>query len=260
MRIPFKILYTLAVIALFMVLAWFFVVPDDFIRATVEDAVSGDKETDIALSLDELSKGLLFSFHTERVQLLIKGRPALNVTDLSVRINPVFLIKKEMAFSLNGSMGSGSVEGSFRLPGQGNLRIHAADLGSIPYLKTFGNEIKGHLSADIILKGNETEVLFEINDIAVDEDDKPSLPLLTAFHTIQGVLKIRGNTIMIKSLGLDGDKGYARVRGDITGGLMNLNLELMPQTGRLTRAESMIIEGYRKSPGYYVIPVKGPLF
>jgi type II secretion system protein N len=260
MRIFLKIVYALIIITLFTVLVWFFAVPDDYVRATIEEAVSTDKDPEMILSVDELRKGLFFSIYADRIQLRIKGRPAMNVTDLSVRINPLFLIRKEMSFSLNGSMGSGSLDGSFRLPGKGSLRINAADLGSIPYLKVLGSDIEGYLSADILLRGNETQVLFEISDIGVDETVKPGLPLLATFHTIQGVLKISENTIMVKSLGLEGDKGYARVRGDITGGVMNLNLELMPQAGRLSRAELMMIERYQKSPGYYLIPIKGPIF
>lgn len=260
MRIFLKTVYALLGIAVFTVLVWFFAVPDDYILATIEEAVSVDKDTEMALSIDELRKGLFFSVYAERIQLRIKGRPAMNVTDLSVWINPVFFIRKEMSFSLNGSMGSGSIDGSFRLPGKGNLKINTAHIGSIPYLKVLGSDIGGFLSADILLSGNETQVLFKIRDLSVGGNGGLGLPLLDTFHTIQGVLKISGNTIMVKSLGLEGDKGYARVRGGITGGIMNLNLELMPQAGRLSKAELMMIERYQKSPGYYLIPIKGPVF
>ena len=73
------------------------------------------------------------------------------------------------------------------------------------------------------------------------------------------MLHLQANTIKIPSISLEGDKGYARIKGDITDGFMNLILELMPSTDELQPIESMLISKYQISPGYYVIPIEGPL-
>jgi len=40
---------------------------------------------------------------------------------------------------------------------------------------------------------------------------------------------------------------------------MNLKLELMPDQDKLSDIESMLIGKYQVSPGYYAIPVRGPV-
>jgi hypothetical protein len=103
------------------------------------------------------------------------------------------------------------------------------------------------------------KVVFEIPDLNIQEYNKIASPLLSSFHTVQGVLNIVNDKIRIESLGIEGEKGYARVKGDITAGFMNLTLELMPSAGKLSPAELMLIDSYRQSPGYYVIPLKNHL-
>jgi hypothetical protein len=40
---------------------------------------------------------------------------------------------------------------------------------------------------------------------------------------------------------------------------MNMNLEVMPISGMLEDYETMLLSRFRVSPGYYVIPIRGPL-
>ena len=73
------------------------------------------------------------------------------------------------------------------------------------------------------------------------------------------VVAIKNNIITFDSVSLEGDKGYARLKGRITNGYMNMALEIMPEAGKLTSLEKMLIGKYIVSPGYYVVPLKGPV-
>jgi hypothetical protein len=61
----------------------------------------------------------------------------------------------------------------------------------------------------------------------------------------------------------EGEKGFARLKGNISNGVMDLELELMPDAGYFVNEreslELALIRQYQISPGYYLIPVKGPV-
>ncbi len=100
---------------------------------------------------------------------------------------------------------------------------------------------------------------FEIPDLDIAESALSVIPFLNTFHKIQGALSIKNNIITFDSVSLEGEKGYARLKGRITNGYMNLSLEVMPEAGKLTSLEEMLIGKYIVSPGYYVVPLKGPV-
>ena len=68
-----------------------------------------------------------------------------------------------------------------------------------------------------------------------------------------------GDKLTISSLSFDGDKGYARAKGDIEKGMVDMKFEFMPEFGKLEEFEKMLIKKYESSPGYYVFPYKGRL-
>ena len=246
-------------IPVFLVLVWFFALPDNFIKTSIEEAISSHAESSLDVSLSGFKKGLLFSVYADRLDLSIDRIPALSITEVSGKINPIYLIKKQFAFSIIGKIGSGDIEGSFKLPGNGNLSVHGAELNLIPYLVSSGLEGSGTISADMILKGDVIEVTFQIPDTKI-KSLISGIPLpINSFDMIQGSLSLQENTIRIKSIGLEAEKGYARLKGDIINSEMDMSLEIMPSPGKLESYETMLLTQYQVSPGYYLIPIKGPV-
>lgn len=253
-----SILYILIGIPLFIVLIWFFAVPDNLIKSKIEDSINSI-DPEINASITGLRKGLFFTVYADSLELKVDGIQALKVTQLSGRFNPVYLLKKEFPFFINGKLGTGDVNGTFKLPENRIIKIRRAELNAIPYLTHIGIEGSGYLSANLNFKDTTVRVTFEIPDLKMQDSDKIILPFMSTFHKAHGALSINGNTIKIDSLSLEGEKGYARIKGDITDGVMNLVLELMPYFEVITPVESMLISKYQISPGYYVIPIKGRL-
>ncbi len=254
-----KLLYLAISTPVFIVLIWFFAVPDSLIKTIIEDSISnrGRPKTDI--SIKGLKKGLFFTVHVDNLELNIDNTPALIITDISSKFNPLHLLKKQFAFSFKGKIGTGNIEGYFRLPEDGNLKIDNVELSAVPYLASVGIEGRGLISAELNLKNNTVNVIFKIPDADI-KGSVGGIPLpISSFHKIQGFLSLEGNTITIKSISLEGDKGYARLKGNITNGFMKLVLELMPDADELKPVESMLIGQYQISPGHYVIPINGPL-
>lgn len=253
-----KILLVLAGIPLFIVLVWFFAVPGDLIREKIEEAVSNAGQGDVSASMSGFRKGLFISMYADSLDLDIDKIPALEITDLSGRFDAGYLTQKRIAFSVDGKIGTGSVNGLLKYPPEGEIKIDRAELDAIPYLSHLGIKGSGSLSANIHTANNNTKITFRIPDLAVQESSLP-VPFINTFRKVQGVLSVTGNTVRINSVSLEGNKGYARLKGAIVNRVMNLNLELMPDMDKLNTIESMLIGKYIVSPGYYVIPIKGPV-
>ncbi len=249
-------LYPTIGIPVFIILLWFIALPDSVIKNSIEDSISNQGRINLSPSLNGIRKGLFFTVYADSLELKINKKSALIITDISGRINPLYLFKKQFAFSVKGKMGTGDVEGDFKLPESGSLKIDKAEFSAVPYLTSAGLQGKGLISAIFTLKNNIVDAIFEIPDADIHSSTQ-AIPLpVTSFRKIQGALQIQGTTIRITSISLEADKGYARLKGDVINGNMNLILELMPSAGKLEPVESMLIGKYQVSPGHYIIPIK----
>jgi hypothetical protein len=83
--------------------------------------------------------------------------------------------------------------------------------------------------------------------------------LIDSFRKVQGLITLSGNSVTINSLSLDGDRAYARAKGNIINGSADMTFELMPEFRKLEDFEKLLIKKYESSPGHYVIPFKGRL-
>lgn len=253
-----NLLYLAIGIPGFIVLTWLFALPDSLIKMTIEDSISSQGKSNINASIEGLRKGLFFTVYADSLELEIDKTTALRITDISSKINPLYLLKKQLAFSIKGKIGTGDIKGFFKLPERGSLKIEGAEINAIPYLASVGFGGSGLISAHLNLTNNTIDVIFKIPDADIHVSAM-GIPLpINSFRKIQGALTLKENTIKVTSISLEGDRGYARLKGNVTSGFMNLILELMPSAGKLKPIESMLIGKYKISPGYYVIPIKGP--
>lgn len=253
-------------IPVFIILMWVFAIPNNLIQDKIENSISRSGKVEVSASIKSLRKGPFFTLYADRLEFKINKTSALIITDISGRINPLYLFKKQFAFSIRGKIGTGNIEGFFKLPvvptsrdrfrENGSLKIEGAEINSIPYLRSVGFEGNGLILAQLNLKNNTIDIIFKISEADIS-GTAMGMPLpLNSFNKIQGALYIQGNTIKITSISLEGDKGYARLKGDVINEIKNLNLELMPDMNKLNAVESILIGKYQISPGYYVIPIK----
>lgn len=252
-------LYGVTGLAVLLILVWLFAVPNELIQQKMEDAVSHSGNGTMTLSVEGIRKGIFFSLYADAINLSIDNTLALRIDDISINFTPRFLKNGEPAFIVRGRVGTGTIEGVLRLPLKGSFNINDANLNAIPYLKRFGMSVSGHLSSEISINYEKVKVVFNIPDLDIQNTAVTSIPLLKSFRKMQGSVRLNGNDITVDSMSLEGKKGFARLKGRIMNGLADMTLELMPVEQSLNTLESMIIGKYIVSPGYYVIPIKGPI-
>lgn len=252
------ILFFILFIPVFIILVWFFAVPEDLIQGRIEDAISIAGQGKVTASLKGFRKGLFLGAHADSLDLDLDGTPALTISNIAGCFKAGNLIKRQIAFSLNGKIGTGNINGLLTYPADGKIKVEKADLNEIPYLTHMGIKTNGHVSADILLKSKSALITFQVPDMDLRESTI-IIPFINSFHRIHGALSVSGNDVKLESVSLEGDKGYARLKGDIRNNIMDLRLELMPAMEKLSSVESMLIGKYIVSPGYYVLPIKGPI-
>ncbi len=253
-----NILYFIIGIPVFILLVWLFAVPDNLLQYKIEDAISNAGQGNVRASLNGFKKGLFFTVHADSLDLDFDKAPALTITDLAGCLAPRYLIQKKLAFSIKGKIGTGDINGLLKYPSEGEIKIDRAELRAIPYLTQLGIKTNGYISANILIKNKSAQFAFRVPDLDIQES-AVMIPFINSFRRVQGILSVTGNDVRFDSVSLEGEKGYARLKGDIKDRFMDLSLELMPSVNKLSSLESMLIGKYIVSPGYYVIPVRGPM-
>jgi type II secretion system protein N len=238
-------------------LFWKFAIPESLMQSKIKELLSDDRGLNTQISIKNLHKGLFFSISTEQIKLIKDGITVISVDDIYSRFKPLSLLNREIVFLIEGKICSGELHGFFTLQGNGFIKIRDAEISEIPILRSNGFVIKGNMTAEVLFKRDMLETKFESPEIEINSPlINIPVPFKTA-HSIYGILNIEKGVLNITSISLETDHGYARIKGNIKNGFMDLILELMPDLEKLTKTEIMLLQNYEVSPGYYMIPVKG---
>jgi type II secretion system protein N len=251
-----KILIALVAILVIFYGTWL-IFPKTSIQSIIEDSISHHK---LSLEVEGLKKGLFYNLRVDR--LTLNGREEyLSINDIHVRINPLSLILLRLNLSFVGDIGGGNISGHVSLAKNNRyieINVEEADISVIPLLQLAGIQGRGTISGRFTMTGSTGHVEFFTEDAVFEPAVFSGIAVpLNLFHTAKGSMDIKGNTINIASFALEGEDIYARLKGAIKDGVMDLNIELMPNRSFIENPLFLGgLEKYKISPGYYIIPVK----
>ncbi len=258
-----KLLLAAGMLALFIVLGlWFLAVPEDLIKARVE-RLGGDH---LRVEVADLRKGPFYDFGSQRITLCRSADVLLFVDNFKGRINPFSLFRGKLTLFIRGDVSGGTLEGVMDLlwgRNQVDLRMNQSSIEGIPGFAKMGLRGKGTLSGELKLEEGAGDVRFSIQDARFENCPSSGVILpLNWFDRVKGTMTVGGNSIRVNSLSLEGEGIYARVKGEIVEGKLDLVLELMPDRSFVSKKEALIfaaIDRYRVSPGHYRIPIKSTM-
>jgi type II secretion system protein N len=257
-----KRLLIAAVVLVFLVFGlWIIAVPESLLTNLVEGAMH---DGNLRLRVSEMHKGLFYDFSCGSITLTKNSNPLLSVENIEGRINPLSLLLLKLNVLFNGDLSGGRVNGSidlFRGKSHVTAAIRDAELEYIPFFAILGIEGQGILSGDINIRNAKGTVTFAVAAAQFNPATFGGVAVpLDVFEQGRGALTVDGNALHIQSFALEGKGIYARLRGDITGGRMSLTMELMPEkTFKDQNLVFLMLRRYEVSPGYYSIPLTGPL-
>lgn len=256
-----KLLFAAAIIAALIWGLWLVAVPEDLLVNVIKDSAG---KADLGVEVTGFRKGLFYNFTIEVLDIKRSDKTLLSIDDLSARIDLLSLPLMKAVMLFQGSLGSGKLKGEAILKRKHyeiNTNVDRAEIDRLGFFKYTGIKGKGILKADLHVEDGLGEIKFSIDDAELEALSYSGFKFsLNMFRSAKGIVCFKRNTVEIESFSLEGKGIYARAKGTVRGGKLDIKLELMPEEALLPEKASIVlslIQRYKVSPGYYVIPVKG---
>jgi type II secretion system protein N len=245
-------------------------IPDSVIRLAVSQALASNG---ITVHAAKIGTTLPFGIRASKLAFANTATSLITLDRFSLQLRPLSLLSGNLSFNVTANVGTGTINGTITLLPhlQGLLQINMLELADIPLLATAsGGTMRGTAQIDLSLQptppsGSGGEARLLIRNIQVKGVRISSVPLPDAsFPELRGIVKIKGQTVVVDNLALQGNGIYLRLGGTApltAGAPLNLNLELMPNAEFLEQQKSVFLFmiPYQVSPGHYALPISGTL-
>ena len=240
---------------------WQIAVPGSLITDLIENSLE-----DKGLHADFMGfrKGLFYNFESRQITLKKSGALLLSIENARARVNPLSLLALRLPVLFDGDISGGRINGRVDLlhDNRADITIEKAEMEGISLFRALGLAgSRGIFSGDMKIENSSGEIRFALTNAVFESASFGGIMLpLEMFNKARGAMTINNNTVDIKSLALEGDGIYARIKGNITDGRASLTAELMPE--RSFNEKNYIfsmLEQYKVSPGYYSIPITSNL-
>lgn len=256
-----RLLFALLITAAIVFGIWLIVIPSSLIIHQIENSLH---RNDLQGEITGLKKGLFFSFTSQNIILKKHDNTLLSLDNVVGKMNPLSLFMMRLTLTFHGDISGGKITGNVTLlKGKNhlNVSIDNATIDGIPLFNVMGLSGKGTLSGEFRLRDGTGDLKFSIKDAQFENTSFSGVIIpVNLFQSATGAMTIDGDLVRISSLSLQGDDFYARVKGNIKKNVMDLTLELMQNSSSTDKASLLfLLENYKVSPGYYVIPVKGSI-
>ena len=218
----------------------------------------------LEIEIKGLKKGLFYNLSVERLILRSSGEEQVSLDNIHARINPLTLVLLRLNLYFNGGIEGGTISGHMNLARNKmrmDVNVKEADIREIPLFKISGLQGTGTISGRFTMINGTGHVEFFTEDASFEPAIFSGITVpLNFFHSVRGSFDIKGNIINVLSVALEGKNIFARLKGIIKDGFMDLDMELMPGISFIENPLFVYgIEKYKVSPGYYLIPVKGKI-
>jgi len=171
---------------------------------------------------------------------------------LDIHLLPLFLGRIGIDILSNGI--TAALSAGFDGSVQGEASFSGVQFNSEGFILPENVSFTAPVSGRVVMSGKKADIEVRADEItwkrlSVSGFELPS----DIFEKGKGGISVERGRIIVKSLAFEGDKGYARLSGEIISGQRRLTLELFPNDWD----DPMLIpfERYKISPGQYKMPV-----
>ena len=246
-------------------------IPDAVIQQALTRTLAGQGVT---LKTDTITTALPFGINASGLALGDATATWLTLKQASLQLRLLALATGKISCAVTARIGtSGTLDGTITLLPHlhGDLQVNNLELADIPLLASAsGGTVKGTASAHVSFpvprsSGAEGTARLLIRHIQLQGVKISNIPLPEAhFPELRGMVTIKGQTVTIDNLALQGNGIYLRLGGTVpfsAGSSLNLNLELMPSVEFMEQQKSVFLfmSLYQLSPGHYKLPIAGTL-
>lgn len=257
-------------IAVFILLVWVIVIPQDFIRETIEGAVIGNA---VYFRTEGLQKGFFYNIRIDKI-FIDRQDPAtgvdinlLTLTNVKIELDITSCIKLSPKLFFESEAGGGVIKGQSSIFGRHDIIMQgkSIEINDISALKLAGIDGTGKLTGNFIMRDNNAELKFSVSGAAIKNTTFPPediekigvrrkmqnaayLPF-ALFDNINTYLTMNNGNVNFRALNMEGKGIYARLKD-------NNEIEVMLDSSfKKDPLLEMIMSRYYISPGYYIIPL-----
>ncbi len=240
---------------------WFIAVPESLLSGLITNSFQGSP---VSIDVVNLQKGLFYNVRIGQIVLKKAGAALLSVDNASGRISFSSLLKLRPGITFHGDVAGGTVRGTLYLSGGGrslDVVLKNAQIEEVPFFTRTGLGGRGIISGEYRAENNTGNLKFTVEDAAIKTASFGGVPVpLNMFRTARGAMETNGSMLRIISFAMEGKGIYARIKGDVTGRMFNLTMEIMPDASLEGQDPIFsIIRSYEVSPGYYSIPIRSAI-
>jgi len=261
---------TAAGLLLLPVLAFEFI-PDQILEQTTQRLLA---EQGISMHATRFRSSFPAGIKAEGLSLGDATTTALKVDRLLLRLRLLPLLIGKVSCSLSADIGeTGKLSGMLTVTPRlsGDVTVSTLELQDLPILtNTLGNGIRGTTRLEVTMdtapkSGAVGNARLSIANLTLKGVTISGMPLPNAvFPTVRGLIKLKGQTLQIENLALEGDGIYLRLTGSTMpapNAPLNLTLELLPSAELLRSQQTvfLLMLPYQVSPGHYRLPIGGTL-
>lgn len=225
----------------------------------------------ISMQAERIDTSPPFGISAKKVILADSATALLALDQAAVQLRLLPLLAGKVSVKLSAAAGTGRLSGMITLwpSTRGTVHITNLDLDTIPFLASVtGGTVKGNARIDVVLATTKKqdisgEAKIQIQNIQLTGVRISTLPLPdVSFPELRGLIKIKGQSITIDNLALQGNGIYLRAGGTVSlavGSPLTLNLELMPSPEFMEQQKMvfLMMTPYQTTPGTYRLPITG---
>lgn len=245
-----KLILVILAIAVFSpFVLWYAAVPDSAVAYLI---ASRTENMGLQVEMKNFHKGPFLNFSADSISAAANGKPVLVLDDVRGHINPLGLFLLRLSMPFKTGLARGDVQGVYTyglFSGQSRLLADIEDV-QISDLPPVKGSVSGSLQASVTFEGDQRggqgSFVFSLKNLS-------NFPY--GFKNANGVLDITPAGIGVRSISLDSEEIYAKLKGNLENGVYNIRLEVTSSGSN----PNPLLSRYQVSPGYYVIPLSGTL-
>ncbi|MFH1146872.1 MAG: type II secretion system protein GspN [Pseudomonadota bacterium] len=239
---------------------WYIVISEDLIRSFVESRL---EEKSLTLIVDDVTKEGFLAFRMSGVEIRKKEKPLIRLDIFRGHVSLSRLFSFDLVFPFEARIREGTIRGEIE-PGRSELRLDAAldnlPLNAISLLSGITGDL-GCISGRIACNGSKGEGRFRLEGAECVARLLAKFPVLLppdTFTVATARLSVTGDTVQIAPANFEGADAYARLKGEVRGGVLDGVAEFKPKKTFLDRNPHLVymLRAFQVAPLDYRIPVK----
>lgn len=216
---------------------------------------ANDAQGEVRITASEAKGNFLTGYYFKNLKVLkSSGQELLMLDDLRVSLNFLPLIAGKIRIKADSEQLKGFVDAGFGGIREGEIFFSGitfdTDSLDIPRDISFSAKVSGKA----YILNEKAEIEFKTEEIQWRKLYIAELNLpFDLLDRAKGGITAQGDKLIIKSIGFEGGRGYARLSGEINKGKTDMSLEILPKDW--TEVYLLPLYQYKISPGVYKIPI-----